>query len=187
MAKPKVTLARAGGAPQDRGDAGAASSTPEQIAALFASGVDVFRLNFSHGTQEDHKARLDTIRALEARTGRPIGVMADLQGPKLRLGTFTAGKIALAKVSISLDLDRTPGDQNRAPLPSEIFAALETDAELPSTTATSASRWTPAARISPRPRSMAGSALSTARRQRAGVVLPLSALTPKDRSDLAYA
>src|SRR5215468_6712047 len=74
---------------------GPASSTPEMIAALFQAGADVFRLNFSHGTQDDHRERLDTIRALEAQTGRPIGVMADLQGPKLRLGTFAGGKIAL--------------------------------------------------------------------------------------------
>src|SRR5690348_5492164 len=74
---------------------GPASSTPEMIAALFRAGVDVFRLNFSHGTQDDHRERLETIRALEADTGRPIGIMADLQGPKLRLGTFAGGKIAL--------------------------------------------------------------------------------------------
>src|SRR5689334_1940506 len=74
---------------------GPASSTPEMIAALFEAGVDVFRLNFSHGTQDDHRERLETIRALEAKTGRPIGIMADLQGPKLRLGTFKGGKVAL--------------------------------------------------------------------------------------------
>ena len=74
---------------------GPASTTPEMIAALFQAGVDVFRLNFSHGTQEDHRQRLETIRALEEKAGRPIGVMADLQGPKLRLGTFEGGKVAL--------------------------------------------------------------------------------------------
>src|SRR6266481_3014634 len=72
---------------------GPSSSTPEQIRALFEAGVDVFRLNFSHGTHEDHGARFDAIRRVETATGRPIGILADLQGPKLRLGTFAAGRI----------------------------------------------------------------------------------------------
>src|SRR3984893_16349688 len=63
---------------------GPATSTPEAISALFHAGVDVFRLNFSHGRSEDHRARLDTIRALEKETGRPIAILADMQGPKLR-------------------------------------------------------------------------------------------------------
>src|SRR5438270_3822157 len=97
---------------------GPASSTPETISALFQAGVDVFRLNFSHGTQDDHRQRLETIRALEEQTGRPIGVMADLQGPKLRLGTFEGGKITLRPGQrFRLDLDKRPGDQHRAPLP----------------------------------------------------------------------
>jgi pyruvate kinase len=62
---------------------------------LFDAGADVFRLNFSHGTQEDHKKRYDIIRSIEKDVGRPIGVLVDLQGPKLRVGTFTAGCIIL--------------------------------------------------------------------------------------------
>ena len=169
---------------------GPASSQPQQIAALFAAGVDVFRLNFSHGTQEDHKARLDAIRALEASTGRPIGVMADLQGPKLRLGTFAAGKIALAQGQhFRLDLDRTPGDQNRAPLPHpEIFAALETDAELLLDDGNVRLKVDSCGKDFAETTVMAGSALSDRKGVNVpGVVLPLSALTPKDRSDLAYA
>src|SRR5881628_1258844 len=65
---------------------GPASSTPERIRALFEAGVDVFRLNFSHGSHLDHSIRFDAIRAVESATGRPIGILADLQGPKLRLG-----------------------------------------------------------------------------------------------------
>jgi pyruvate kinase len=61
---------------------GPASSTPEMIHALFHRGVDVFRLNFSHGTQGDHKERMHAIRAVEAKAGRPIGVLMDLQGPE---------------------------------------------------------------------------------------------------------
>ena len=75
---------------------GPASASPEMIDALFRAGADVFRLNFSHGKHEDHRALYDTIRALEKDVGRPIGIMADLQGPKLRVGTFAQGRIKLA-------------------------------------------------------------------------------------------
>src|SRR5438445_2284839 len=61
---------------------GPATSTPDRIRALFDAGVDVFRLNFSHGTREDHRTRIEAIRAVEGATGRPIGILADLQGPK---------------------------------------------------------------------------------------------------------
>src|ERR1700749_870664 len=71
---------------------GPASNSPEKLEALFRAGVDVFRLNFSHGTQDDHRAVYDRIRSLEKGVGRPIGIMADMQGPKLRLGNFTAQK-----------------------------------------------------------------------------------------------
>ena len=69
---------------------GPASSTPEVIEALFRAGVDMFRLNFSHGIHEEHRERYEIIRALEKKTGRPIAILADLQGPKLRVGTFNA-------------------------------------------------------------------------------------------------
>ena len=72
---------------------GPSTTTPERIAALFDIGVDVFRLNFSHGLHEEHAARLAAIRTHETATGRPIGVMADLQGPKLRIATFAEGKL----------------------------------------------------------------------------------------------
>src|SRR5581483_1799715 len=106
---------------------GPASSSPETIAALFRAGVDVFRLNFSHGERSDHRARVEAIRALEKQVARPIGILADLQGPKLRLGTFAGGKIRPKTGGhLRLDTDKTPGDENRAPLPHpEIFAAIE--------------------------------------------------------------
>ena len=84
---------------------GPASSTQEIIRNLFEAGADVFRLNFSHGTHEDHRKRYDIIRAIEQEMGRPIGVLADLQGPKLRLGTFADGRAQLrAGDSFELDL-----------------------------------------------------------------------------------
>ncbi|HRC27597.1 MAG TPA: pyruvate kinase, partial [Alphaproteobacteria bacterium] len=85
---------------------GPASSTREVIERLFRAGVDVFRLNFSHGSHADHRARLSTVRALEAETGRPVGVVADMQGPKLRIGKFADGKIPVKPGHvIRLDLD----------------------------------------------------------------------------------
>ncbi len=85
----------------------------------------MFRLNFSHGTHEDHHARYDTVRQVETETGRPIAILADLQGPKLRIGTFAVGKVAVkAGDSFVLDSDPTPGDATRVYLPHpELFRA----------------------------------------------------------------
>jgi len=111
---------------------GPASSTPEMVRSLFKAGADIFRLNFSHGTQEDHKKRLDLIRALEKETGRPIGVFADLQGPKLRLGTFKNGEVDITKgMKVKLDSDPAPGDETRVHLPHpEIIEALKFGSEI---------------------------------------------------------
>ena len=105
---------------------GPSSSSPEMIKALFIAGVDVFRLNFSHGSHDDHLARIEAIRALEEQTSRPVAIMADLQGPKLRIATFADGPIELRPgMPLRLDLSTRPGDQTRVGLPHpEIFAAL---------------------------------------------------------------
>ncbi len=102
------------------------------IRALFEAGADVFRLNFSHGTIDDHKARLTMIREIEQETGHVIGVLADLQGPKLRVGTFAKGPIMLkAGQAFRLDLDKAPGDDKRVHMPHpEIFAAISAGDEL---------------------------------------------------------
>jgi len=111
---------------------GPATSTEERIRAIFAAGVDVFRLNFSHGTVEDHRARVDIIRALEAEFGRPIGVLADLQGPKIRVGTFVDGRATLTPgQAFRLDMTKEPGTTKRAPLPHpEIFQAIQVGSTL---------------------------------------------------------
>src|SRR5438876_9058255 len=97
---------------------GPASSSQDMIGALYHAGVDVFRLNFSHGRQEDHRERVAAIRAIESAIGRPIGIMADLQGPKLRLGTFVDDAAMIATGGrFRLDLDKKAGDATRAPLP----------------------------------------------------------------------
>jgi len=105
---------------------GPASSSKEAITALFEAGVDVFRLNFSHGDYSGHQERFDIIRALETQFRRPVGIMLDLQGPKLRVGDFEGGMVVLkAGQSFRLDLDDTLGDISRAPLlHPEIFKAL---------------------------------------------------------------
>ena len=93
---------------------GPSSSTKETISALFYAGVDVFRLNFSHGTHADHQELYNIIRELEKNVQRPIAILMDLQGPKLRVGTFESGKIVLkAGQSFRLDLDPTLGNAER--------------------------------------------------------------------------
>ena len=97
---------------------GPASQTKDMIAQLAASGVDVFRLNFSHGTHEDHQKSVKYIRSIEKRSGHPIAIMADLQGPKLRIGEFAEGFIALERgMVIRFDSDKTPGNEKRVYLP----------------------------------------------------------------------
>ena len=76
---------------------GPATSSPEQIAALVAAGLDVARLNMSHGDHDAHRAANDTVRAASAASGRSAGVLVDLQGPKIRLGRFAAaGEVGTA-------------------------------------------------------------------------------------------
>jgi pyruvate kinase len=106
---------------------GPATSSPEAIAALFQAGANVFRLNFSHGSHRDHEQNFVTIRKLEQETGRPIGILMDLQGPKLRVGRISDGRAMLANGSaFRLDMNEEPGDETRAPLlHPEVFSALE--------------------------------------------------------------
>ena len=94
---------------------GPASSAPERIAALVDAGANVFRLNFSHGTQEQHARTYAAVREVEARTGRVLGVLQDLQGPKIRLATFAdpAGVHLEQDTTFRLTRDRAPGDATR--------------------------------------------------------------------------
>jgi pyruvate kinase len=97
------------------------------IAALFAAGADVFRINMSHTSHERMRELVRMIRDVEVANGRPIGVLVDLQGPKLRVGTFKEDAVLLAKgADFVLDADPAPGDQTRVHLPHpEILSALE--------------------------------------------------------------
>ncbi|WP_029008851.1 pyruvate kinase [Azospirillum halopraeferens] len=169
---------------------GPSSSSPEIIRTLFEAGVDVFRLNFSHGSHEDHGQRLAIIRALEAELERPIAVMADLQGPKLRIGRFAEGPITLeAGQRFRLDLSGDPGDGRRVTLPHpEIFAALEPGADLLLDDGRVRLRVEECSSDHADTVVMSGSRLSDRKGVNVpGVVLPLSPLTEKDRVDLAFA
>jgi pyruvate kinase len=106
---------------------GPASCDPESLEKLFLCGVDVFRLNFSHGTQDWHRGVHSSIRNIGRRHGHNTTILADLQGPKLRIGTFTKDKIILEQGDIfRFDLSLVPGDTTRVALPHpEIFEALE--------------------------------------------------------------
>ena len=107
-------------------------SSRGKIEALARAGADVFRMNFSHGTRAEHEANAAEVRAAEVTLGRPIGLLADLQGPKLRLGVFENGKAELVAGEVfQLDMDAAPGDARRAPLPHpEIFSALKPGAPI---------------------------------------------------------
>ncbi|MFW9611059.1 MAG: pyruvate kinase [Fluviibacter sp.] len=96
---------------------GPSSSSPEALGALIAAGVDVVRLNFSHGTPDDHRARAKLVRDLAQQYRRPVGILVDLQGPKIRVGKFADGKITLVKgADFILDAACKLGNQERVGL-----------------------------------------------------------------------
>ncbi|MBQ0824000.1 pyruvate kinase [Microvirga terrae] len=106
---------------------GPASENPEMIAKLFQAGADVFRLNMSHLPREKLKERVEMIRSIEAKFKRPIAILADLQGPKLRVGAFEGDSAMLVPgQTFILDADKTPGTKDRVHLPHpEILSSLE--------------------------------------------------------------
>jgi len=106
---------------------GPASSDSAIIRKLFEAGADVFRINMSHTPHDKMRELVKTIRNVESSYGRPIGILVDLQGPKLRLGSFAEGAVQLHNgQSFTLDSDKAPGDNTRVQLPHpEILAALK--------------------------------------------------------------
>lgn len=106
---------------------GPATSDHAMLSALFEAGVDVFRINMSHASHDDMRERVRMIRSLETEFGRPIGILLDLQGPKLRLGTFVNGSAQLSRgAHFVLDSNPAPGDTGRVYLPHpEILKALQ--------------------------------------------------------------
>ena len=169
---------------------GPASSTPEMIATLFEAGADAFRVNMSHGDQASKVAVIQAIRALEKKYGRASTILADLQGPKLRVGKFEGGRTELVTGTIfTLDRDKTPGDATRVELPHrEIFEAIEVGARLLLDDGKLVLRVTAHDAKTIVTQVVVGGALSNNKGLNVpDVVVPMAALTEKDRSDLAFA
>ena len=166
---------------------GPASSSPEVIRQLFLAGVDVFRMNFSHGDFESHAARFRMVRDIEREFDRPIGILADLQGPKLRVGKFAHGHVILAQgQAFRFDLDPALGDSSRVNLPHpEIFAALVPGTDLLLDDGKLRVRVERCDAQSADTTVVVAGKLSERKGVNVpGVVLPISALTAKDRADL---
>ncbi|GJI93437.1 pyruvate kinase [Duganella caerulea] len=169
---------------------GPASSSKEAIQALFEAGADVFRFNFSHGTHQDHQARCNIVREIERGAGRPIAILADLQGPKLRVGQFAEGRVTLvAGQEFALDRDTSPGNAQRVCLPHpELFEVIDSgqsllldDGKLRLAVVANEGRVI-------RTRVVNGGVLSDRKGVNVpDVVLPIPALTEKDLRDLDFA
>ncbi|OXT02575.1 pyruvate kinase [Notoacmeibacter marinus] len=169
---------------------GPASDTEETILQLFEAGADVFRINMSHASHDMMRQQVERIRSVEKTVGRPIGILADLQGPKLRVGIFAEESVELEEgQTFTLDDDPTPGDATRVHLPHpEILEAVEAghrllinDGKLQLIAEESDKR-------SITCKVVAGTSISN----RKGVSLPdtelaVGALTDKDREDLKAA
>ena len=169
---------------------GPASSTHAEILALFDAGADVFRFNFSHGSHADHQARYDIVRAIEQQRGRPIAVLADLQGPKLRIGQFAGGRVLLAAgASFTLDRDPAPGTAQRVCLPHpELFAVVGAGQSLLLDDGKLRLEVLGNDGASIATRVVNGGALSDRKGVNVpDVLLPIPALTVKDRRDLDFA
>ncbi|WP_428698470.1 pyruvate kinase [Stappia sp.] len=166
---------------------GPSSSDPQTIEKLYTAGADVFRINMSHTDHPRLHALVETIRGVEAKVGRPIGILADLQGPKLRVGTFADDAVMLENgASFTLDSDTAPGSTERVHLPHrEILEALEPDHRLLLDDGKIRLRVTSCTKTSAETIVEVGGKLSN----RKGVSvpdteIPVGALTPKDRKDL---
>ncbi|WP_375261790.1 pyruvate kinase [Palleronia sp.] len=168
---------------------GPASSDYATIRALFEAGADVFRLNMSHGSHEEIGARHKIIRQVEEDLGRPIAILADLQGPKLRVGVFRNGAEELIPgQAFRLDLDEAEGDLTRVQLPHpEIFQALEPGASLLVNDGKIRLKVIDYGADYANCEVIVGGTISNRKGVNVpDVELPLAALSPKDRADLEY-
>ncbi len=168
---------------------GPGSRSPREVRALAEAGADVFRLNFSHGAHEMHLEALNTVRATEKLVGRPLATLGDLQGPKVRVGSFTGGSLKLGYGKIyKIIAGETAPDEETIPVPHpEIVAILEEgdtiladDGKLIFTVMSSGKTKTVRADV---PGTLGDRKGFTVR----GKALPVSALTEKDRKDLDFA
>src|SRR6266566_9880856 len=167
---------------------GPASGSPEMLEALFLAGVDTFRLNFSHGVHDDHAKVHAAIRSLEREVGRPIGILQDLQGPKIRVGTINDGKIAVAaEEHVRFVLSGSDGDRMSIPLPHpEIFDAVTPGDDLLIDDGRVCVRVTGIGPDFIDANVIIGGVISNRKGVNVpGAILNLSPLTAKDRTDLA--
>ncbi|MEL6960012.1 MAG: pyruvate kinase [Pseudomonadota bacterium] len=169
---------------------GPASNDYKMIRALHEAGADVFRLNMSHGDHEEIRARHEIIRKVEADMQSPIGILADLQGPKLRVGVFANddGEDLEVGQTFRLDLDDAPGTKDRVQLPhKEIFDALEPGAHLLVNDGKIKLRVKECGRDFADCEVTVGGTISNRKGVNVpDVVLPLAALSEKDRKDLEF-
>jgi pyruvate kinase len=169
---------------------GPASRAPEMTLALAREGVDVFRLNFSHGAHEAHAEALAAVRAAEAEIGRPLAALADLQGPKFRLGNFRGGSISIAQgQALRLDLDPSLGDSRRVQLPHpEVLSILRPGVDVVLDDGKTRLKVVAAGEGFADCEVVAGERLSDHKGLAVpGVTIPVPALTDKDRLDLEFA
>ncbi len=168
---------------------GPASDDYDTIRALFEAGADVFRLNMSHGGHDDIRARHNIIRDIERDMGRPIAILADLQGPKLRCGVFEGDSVEIEEgQKFSFDLDDAPGDATRVQLPhKEIFDALEPGATLLVNDGKLRLKVDSCGATHAECTVVTGGTISNRKGVNVpDVVLPLAALSEKDRNDLEF-
>jgi pyruvate kinase len=169
---------------------GPSSNTKEMIRALAEAGADAFRINMSHGTHADHLKRIEAIRSLEKELDRPTTILADLQGPKLRVGKFAGDKATIETgQTFIFDRDETAGDSKRVNLPHrEIFEAVQPGTRLLVDDGKLVLRVQEAGPERIETVVEVGGAISNNKGLNVpDVVLPLAALTEKDRADLAFA
>ncbi|WP_372993237.1 pyruvate kinase [Sulfitobacter sp.] len=168
---------------------GPASDTHEMISALHLAGADVFRLNMSHGSHDEIRIKHRIIRQIEEETGSTIGILADLQGPKLRVGVFSGDSEQLVEgAAFRLDLDEAEGDASRVCLPHpEIFAALEPGASLLVNDGKIRLKVKDCGPDFANCEVVIGGVISNRKGVNVpDVVLPLAALSDKDRADLEF-
>ena len=169
---------------------GPASGDPDMMRKLFEAGVDVFRMNFSHGEHKAHQKNVETARKLEQEFGRPVALLADLQGPKLRIGKFKNDSVELKQgQSFRFDLDEKPGNEKRVQLPHpEVIDVMNIGDDILLDDGKVRARVTAKDKNGLDTEIKAGTKLSNNKGFNIpGILLPIEALTEKDKEDLEAA
>ena len=169
---------------------GPASGDPKMMRELFKAGVDVFRLNFSHGSHDAHRKNVETARKLEKEFDRPVALIADLQGPKFRIGSFVDGAVKLKKgQAFRFDLDDAPGTNKRVQLPHpEVIKVMKVGNDILLDDGKVRATITAKDKKGLDTKIVSGSALSDNKGFNIpGIVLPIEALADKDKKDLKAA